>query len=832
MIERHVGTRSQTTSLLKLVLVAAVGLASVPASAQIPSWRRFAPDDIAARMDAVAADLEEAILDFRDAQDTAFRELYEMPVATTETLLADLQPPTDDEDETETPGDPQRSDVASDGGAQFAERENGASENGAAEDAGSPASRRRAVEERWQRIREQYTELGNLVLAYPPGGGTVAFSAVERYLLEVHNRLGSSIDELHGVRDNVSVYLTSLRDRATIESYLTELSDQDAEGATQTHLRFLLQEAMAEWWLEILFGLKPEDWLPALRRQLVALGNGNPELRDEIARVIRLLELRGELYAEIAATPDDLASHVTIETLLSEGAYADTSAAGALSGIVRALGSLGLTGSVTPFARDPVFRATVARFSTVVSMLSTGQRMALAERLALPSLLPGRAVASGLTERRIDAADFARAQEVVDLADEAFAESELAERADDVHASYVADGEAAVERLASYLSEEDGRTDEQLQWSTLAVLENRYAQRLVSRDANPRVRDYLDSFVRRVNEGVDEGLAESLHADLVSAVSSAGLEPNAPIDGGRLAEILPASARRGRISVEVRPVSAKASKLRYDRSVAVRVRSETDTGAIEKWVSGEVARRYYAASFHAQTRSRRDVDPVVAARWMHTHGHSILPTTTAGGRPFTEEWIAAVEELLLGAALPWLDAAEQAVDFVQASDFRARGYARIHTLYNAIIVPALQATRPAIELDPTVRTVISIIGTIAEADVSTQKGEARLAGLLRVAPPNRAGFGPRTLVGAIVGLIGDDLRTSAQRESSIFHYARVAELARIIDDAEARERGVLLLRRLETYADRGWIDPDDAAALRRRVVARITDGEAPWIEEQ
>jgi hypothetical protein len=217
---------------------------------------------------------------------------------------------------------------------------------------------------------------------------------------------------------------------------------------------------------------------------------------------------------------------------------------------------------------------------------------------------------------------------------------------------------------------------------------------------------------------------------------------------------------------------------------------------------------------------------------MHTHGHSALPATVTEGRPFTDEWVADVEELLLGAALPWLDAAEQAVDFVQESDFRARSYARIHTVFNAVVVPALQTTRPAIELDPIVRTVVSIIGTIADADVSTQKGEARIAGLVRVSPPNRAGFSARTLVGAIVGLIGDALSTSARRERSIFRYARVAELAEMIEGAEARESRVMLLRRVETYADRGWIGANDAIVLHRRVVARLMDREASWIEEQ
>lgn len=819
MVDNQIGT----TRLVTLVLVAALGLTSVTAGAQIPSWTRFAPEDAADRMDDAAADLEDAIRGFREARNVAFRELFEMPAVDTSAILADVAPPTGDRE----PPDGTESDGEGDRREPTSEIEIGEPPS----DDGLVASHSRAVSERWQQVRDEYAELKELILSHRPGGGTVSYSAVERYLLGVQDRLGSDIGELHDVRDEVSAYLTSLRDRETIETYLTALSDQETEGATQTHLRFLLQEAMAEWWLEILFGLEPEHWLPPLRRQLTAVGDGDPEVRDDIERVIELLVVRGEQYEAIASTPDDLPSRVHVEALLSDRFEAGTTDGEALSVILRALGVLGFGGSVTPFERDPRFRVTVARFSTVVSMLSTGQRVALAEGLALPSLLPARAVAAGLAERRIDAAGLEDARAVVELADEAFSGSELAGRAEDVHASYVADGEAAVERLSSYLADEEARTDEQMQWSTLAVLENRYAQRLVSGDSSPRARDYLDSFVRRINERVDEGLADSLHADLVSAVSSGGLEADAPVDSERLAAILPASARRGRITVGVRPMSPPASTLRYDRTVAVRIQSEADTGSTEVFAPHEVARRYYAASFHAQTRSRGSVEPDVAARWMYTHGHSTVPAITAGGNPFEDEWIAGVEELLLAAALPWLDASEQAVDFVQESDFRARAYARLLTVYNAVVVPSLRTSRPAIELDPTVRTVVSILTAIAEADVSTQKGEARIAGLLRVTPPDRVGFSAPTLVGAIVGLFSDQLSTNARQIGSVFRYARVAELDRVIESADVGERGVALLRRVETYADRGWIAPGDAVALRRNVVARLTDREETWVEQ-
>lgn len=801
--------------------VLAVAVLIIPAAigfAQIPDWSRFAPADAARRMESVATDLEAAILDFQQTRDATFRRLSRM------SMPPELRP--------QVPvvgGDAALDEGTVDGTGNEVSPAGEATNDGAPPDAesidapppGDVGTLRSEVSEGWTAVEELYGRLAELVLEHPPAGGTVLFAAVERYLLSVHQRLGGGIEELTSVRDDVSAHLTQMRDREAIETYLAELSSRDTADATQTHLQFLLQETMAEWWLTVLFGLDPADWIESLQRQARALTDA--ELERQISRTISALETRDALYDDIRALPDP--SDLTISAVLASGAEA-------VRTVYASLARLGLRGAATPFARDPVFRASVVRLHSIDSVLSTGQRLDLAARLDGVAVTAGRAVAAGLVGGELLSAEERRIDELVTMADEAFSATELSRRSADAHASYRADGEAAVNRLLAYLESSESRSEEQLRWSTLAVLENRHAQMLIAGGSYPRVQDYLDSYVRRTRESVDPAVTQAIRTDFIRAVSGAGVEDDLPAHAERLAAVLPPSARRGTISVRLTELSSRGFVLPYDRTVGIRVRSESDTGVVEGSLPTDLVTRYYAEAFRNETRPSTDADNDVAVRWMHTHGQSAVDATEVEASFFEEEWRTAVESAMLAAALPWLAQAQDAVDFVQEADFRARAYSRIHGVIGELVDPALDSIRPVIDFTPRIARIVAILRSIAAADISTQIGEARIAAVVGVTPPSRLGFSPRVLIGGVVGSIGEELGTTARTQRELFRYARVSELRTAVESIDPAASAVVLLNRIQAYGDRGWIDPVDASILRRRLLSRLTGGEDTWVDEQ
>lgn len=807
-----------------------------PVVAQTPTWSRFAPPEAAEGMEEAAMALEAAIADFAATTD----EEYERLAAGSRLTTADL------------------SGLA----AQFSESaSSGAQDASESEPADDPVpSRIEGVEsdtglrspiDPWSDVEAAYGDLRDILHDHPPGGGTVAFSEVEGYLLSVQRRLGEDFGRLVAMKRGIAELLSELRQRDTIVAYLESLTEEDSltQGASQTHLQFLLQEAMAEWWLEVLFTLDPGERVSAMRRQqqaLAAIGAEAPAAADFASvagATADQLERRAAHYLALADLDEDAPARFTVSSLIgafSIGAAGDAPLLGEGAVVVRGLSDLGTVGATAAFERYPAYRLSVRRLAESLSVLSSRQRLRAAERLgvAYETLESAYATSAGLVEARVVGTRREEVESLLTLARRSYDDRNVSERADQTHESYRADGRAALRRLESYLAPDSGATDDQVRWSTLAVIENRHAQRIVAEGESPRVRDHLDAFVRRIYERVDPAVISAIRRDVESAFGDfdAG-HTDEPETFRQFRAMFPASAREGtpRVRLIELPTAGPHALLPYDRTVAVEIVVESDRGAVRRWVAGDVVAEYYSSAYLEATRATVEADAASRLRWMHMHGQSASSRGDVDGEPFSDEWFDSLEDLILAVARPWLDRPDWTVDFVQQADFRARAYARVLEVVEVFVSPALSVTRPAMRLGVEARRLLEIMRAVASADKSTHLGESELAALLTVAPPGTADFTPSVLLGAIVGAIADCLAQKAATDRLEFQFARTAELAEAlpsIGPGDVLVDGFSFLGRVDTYLSRGWIRSEEASILRKGFYDRVANRGSEWSREQ